>query len=252
VTRRLIVNADDYGRTAGINAGVLEAHRDGIVTSATVMVLEPAAEEGIRSALATAPRLGLGLHVVLTGGGPPASPPEALPALAPGGRFARNADAMPRRLPPEEIAREIEAQIARFESIAGRLPSHLDSHHHSALHPDVEPVFAEAARRRGLPVRASDGAARERLRAAGLRTPDAFLDRFFGAGATAENLREILETLPEGTSELMCHPGHSDEALARGSTYARERERETEILRAPELPALLRRLGVEPIPFERL
>ncbi|HEY7113247.1 MAG TPA: ChbG/HpnK family deacetylase [Thermoanaerobaculia bacterium] len=250
--KRLIVNADDYGRTEGICAGTLAAHRAGIVTSATAMVLEPAAADGIRRARAEAPALDLGLHVVLTGGGRPASPPETVRSLAPDGPFVRNADALPPRLDRDEALREIEAQIALFEKIAGRAPSHLDSHHHSALHPDVEPAFAEAARRRNLPVRASSAEARERLRRAGLRTPDAFLDGFYGAGATPENLRAILEALPDGTSELMCHPGYSDADLARGSTYAEERSRETEILRAPDLRALLARLGIELVPFSRL
>lgn len=247
--KRIVVNADDYGRTAGICDGTLAAHREGIVTSATAMVLEPAAAEGIRRARVDLPALDIGLHVVLTGGGRPALPAERVASLAPGGRFARNADALPPRLDREQVAREIEAQIALFERMAGAPPSHLDSHHHSALHPDVEPAFAEAARRRGLPVRASSAEARARLRRAGLRTPDKFLDGFFGAGATIENLRAILETLPEGTSELMCHPGFPDEALLRDSTYAADRGREVEILRAPELRALLARLGVERVPF---
>ena len=247
--KRLVVNADDYGRTAGICNGTLAAHRGGIVTSATAMVLEPAASDGIRRARAESPLLDLGLHVVLTGGGRPASPPETVASLVPGGRFARNADALPPRLDRVEVAREIEAQIALFERMAGTPPSHLDSHHHSALHPDVEPAFAEAARRRGLPVRASSVEARERLRRSGLRTPDKFLDGFFGAGATIENLRRILEALPEETSELMCHPGFPDEALLRESTYAADRGREVEILRSVELRPLLARLGVALVPF---
>jgi hypothetical protein len=252
MTRRLIVNADDFGRTAGINAGTIEAHCRGIVTSATVMVLEGAAKEGVGEALAAAPRLELGLHVALTGGGPPACLPGSLPTLAPAGRLARDADALPSRLPRDEIAREIEAQISVFERIAGRLPTHLDSHHHSARHPDVEPAFAEAARRRNLPLRASDAAARGRLRAAGLRTPDHFFDAFYGEGATLVNLRALLEKLPDGTSELMCHPGYPDEELLRGSRYAREREREVAALCDPGLPDLLRRLGVELVTFSRI
>ncbi len=244
MSRRLIVNADDFGRTPGVNAGALEAHRRGIVTSATVMVLEAAAEAAIATAKTQAPGLDLGLHVVLTGGGQPASPPGEVPSLAPGGRLPRNAGALAAGLDRGEIRREIEAQIARFERLAGRLPSHLDSHHHAALHPDVEPVFGAIARERCLPVRASSPVARERLRNAGLRTPDFFLDGFYGAGATAENLRRIFETLPDGTSELMCHPGFPDEALARSSSYTNERAQEVEALCDPGLPALLARLEV--------
>ncbi len=241
----LIVNADDFGRTSGVNAGTLEAHRRGIVTSATAMVLEPAAREGLQEALARAPSLDLGLHVVLTGGGAPASPPQSGSELAPGGRLARNAEALAARLDPEQVRREIEAQIALFEKLAGRPPSHLDSHHHSARHPDVEPVFAEVARVRGLPVRACDAAGRDRLRASGLRTPDSFLDGFFGSGATAENLLAMLDGLPDGTSELMCHPGFPDEELLRTSSYARERAGEIEVLCDPAVRTRIELLGIE-------
>jgi len=250
--KRLIVNADDFGRTRGVNAGVLEAHLSGIVTSATVMVLEPAAEEGISEALSRAPRLSLGLHFVLTGGGPPASRPGLVPSLLVGGRFPRSADDLSAVLPSEEVSRELEAQIVVFEKMAGRLPSHLDSHHHCALHPSVQPAFAQAARGRGVPVRASSAAARGELRAAGLRTPDDFLDGFYGDGVTAENLRAIVRGLPEGTSELMCHPGRADEELLAGSSYAKEREREIALLCDPELRTVLAEAGVRLIGFREL
>jgi chitin disaccharide deacetylase len=250
--KRLIVNADDFGRTEGINAGTLEAHRRGIVTSATVMILEGAAAAGIRRALFESPRLALGLHCVLTGGGAPASPPDSLPTLAPGGVFARNAEALPADIDAGEIRRELENQIELFRSIAGRLPSHLDSHHHSALHPRVEPVFASVAAELGLPVRAASPEAFVALRGRGLPTPDRFFDSFYGPGATRENLQRLVEDLSDGTSELMCHPGFADPVLRAGSTYCDEREREVEILCDPAIGALLSRDGVELVTFDAL
>jgi hypothetical protein len=250
--KRLIVNADDFGRTPGVNAGVIEAHLEGLVTSATAMVLEPAAEEGIREALARAPGLDLGLHVVLTGGGAPASPPARVPTLAPSGNFRRDAAALPERLPAAEIEGEIDAQIARFERIAGRPPSHLDSHHHAALHPDVLPVFAEAAARRRLPARAASDAARTALQALRVRTPDRFFDGFYGGGATRDGLLEILRALPDGTSELMCHPARPDAALRAGSTYAEERARELAILTDRGVLAEIRRLEIDLTGFSRV
>jgi predicted glycoside hydrolase/deacetylase ChbG (UPF0249 family) len=250
--KRLIVNADDFGRTPGTNSGTLEAHRNGIVTSVTAMVMEPAAEEGIREALATAPQLSIGLHFALTGGGLPAGPMMELLELAPGGHFPRSAEDLPHRLPTAEIRRELEAQIARFEKFAGRPPSHLDSHHHVALHSSVQRVFARVAAERGIPVRAAHDRAREDLRIAGARTPDFFLDEFYGDGVSLERLRVMIENLPEGTSELMCHPGYADEELIAGSSYAREREEELRILCDPSLPALLRERGVSLIGFHQL
>lgn len=249
---RLIVNADDYGRTNGINAGTLEAHRRGIVTSATVMILEGAAAAGIRRAREEAPDLALGLHCVLTGGGAPASSSGTLPTLAPGGVFARNAEALPEALAAGEVRRELEAQIALFESVAGRPPSHLDSHHHSALHASVQPVFAAIAAERNLPVRAASPAAQAVLRARGLKTPDRFLDSFYDAGATRENLRLLIAGLEEGTSELMCHPGYADEELRSGSSYAEARDREVAILCDPSWREILAGAGIALVSFEAL
>jgi predicted glycoside hydrolase/deacetylase ChbG (UPF0249 family) len=250
--KRLIVNADDFGRTRGINAGVLEAHLAGIVTSATAMVLEPVAEEGISEAIRRAPRLALGLHFAVTGGGFPASDPARLPTLLVDGRFARYPADLPREIPAEEVARELDAQIFLFEKMAGAPPTHLDSHHHSALHPSVQPVFAQAALRLKIPARASSAAARKELRAAGVRTPDRFVEAFYCEGATAANLRSILAGLAHETTELMCHPGHADEELFVESTYARERERELALLCDPEIPLLLAREEVERVDFRDL
>jgi len=250
--KRLIVNADDFGRTPGVTAGTLEAHLSGIVTSATVMVLENASGDGIREAIARAPQLSLGLHFMLTGGRAPASGAESVPALAPEGKLAANAAALPPSIPAAEVRRELLAQIARFEAYAGRRPSHLDSHHHCALHPSVQPVFGHVAEELELPVRAASLAAREALRGARLRVPDHFLDSFYGEGATEENLRHLLWDLPDGTSELMCHPGHADEELLSGSSYGAEREREVEILADPALFSYLKDRGIELISFAEL
>ena len=250
--KRLIVNADDFGRTRGINAGVLEAHLAGIVTSATAMVLEADAEEGISEAIGRAPRLALGLHFAVTGGGFPASDPARLPTLLADGRFPRYPADLPREIPAEEVARELDAQIFLFEKMAGAPPTHLDSHHHSALHPSVQPVFAQAALRLNIPARASSAAARKELRAAGVRTPDRFVEAFYREGATAANLRSILAGLAHETTELMCHPGHADQELLAGSTYARERERELALLCDPEIPLLLAREKVERVDFRDL
>jgi hypothetical protein len=250
--KRLIVNADDFGRTSGVNAGVLEAHLYGIVTSATVMVLEPAAEEGVAQARRRAPRLSLGLHFALTGGGRPASDPNRVPSLVVDGRFPRASEGLRREIPAAEIARELEAQMSLFEKMAGSPPSHMDSHHHAALHPPVQAVFAETALSRGLPVRAASVAAREELRAAGLRTPDLFLDGFYGEGANVENLRALIRALPHGAAELMCHPAHVDEPLLTGSSYAKERERELALLCDPDVRMLLEQEDVELIAFPDL
>lgn len=250
--RRLIVNADDFGRSAGVNAGTLQAHARGIVTSATVLVLENAAARGIREAAEQAPRLSLGLHFALTGGGRPAAPARDLPVLAPGGRFRRRREELPHRIPDAEIRLELEAQIGIFQVLARKPPSHLDSHHHAALHPSVAPVFAAVAAERFLPARAPTDECRRTLRAAGVRTPDAFLDGFYAQAVSLETLENLLNGLPEGTSELMCHPGFADAELASSSTYVEEREREVEVLCDPKIRGLVRENGIALVGFEAL
>ncbi len=250
--KRLIVNADDFGRSAGVNAGVLEAHARGMVTSATVMVLEKAAARGIREAAERASGMSLGLHFVLTGGGRTAAAARDVSNLAPGGAFRRTREELPNRLPAEEVLLELEAQIGIFEVLARKPPSHLDSHHHVALHPSVAPVFAAVAKKRSLPVRASSEDARRALRAAGVRTPDRFVDSFYAQGATFEEMERILAGLPDGTTELMCHPGRADAELRQGSTYVDEREWEIDVLCDPNIRALARKQKIELVGFDRL
>jgi chitin disaccharide deacetylase len=250
--RRLIVNADDFGRTPGINQGTIEAHLKGIVSSATVMVLEKSARDGIRQAQEQAPRLSLGLHFVMTGGGSPASAAISVPTLAPGGKFPRNAEAFAREIPEGEIRRELLAQIALFELAAGRPPTHLDSHHHAALHPSVQQVFAAVASGRGMPMRAASAKARDELRAAGLKVPDFFLSAFYGDGVTFDKLAALVFNVPHGTTELMCHPGHADAALVETSSYAREREKELAILCDPGIREVVVKTGIQLVAFGEL
>ena len=250
--KSLIVNADDFGRTPGVNAGVIEAHGRGIVTSATVMVLEKADARGIREASERARRLSLGLHFCVTGGGPPAAPARALPTLAPGGAFRRRPEDLPPEIPETEVRAELEAQIAVFQMLARKHPSHLDSHHHAARHPSIAPVFAAVAAARNLPARSADEASRRALREAGVRTPDRFEDGFHGEGVRVERLARILEELPDGVTELMCHPAVVDDALREGSSYADVREAEREILCDPAIRQLVRSRRIRLVGFEAL
>ena len=244
------MNADDLGRTHGINTGVFEAHRLGIVTSSTAMVNY----ESVREAAAMSrenPRLGIGLHIALTGGRT-ALPPASVPSLV----DARGAQpAKPEGLGhprPEEIAAEVEAQFAKFIEVFGRKPTHLDSHHHSHRRPDVFEAVRALALREGLPVRNAGGSMGDALKATGLRTNDAFEERFFDEGVTLSNLVHIIEQLPEGATELMCHPAHPDAELAASSSYAAVRVLELAALCDPSVKSALARANVRLIAFSDL
>jgi predicted glycoside hydrolase/deacetylase ChbG (UPF0249 family) len=217
VPKYLIVNADDFGLTSGVNRGIMEAHRDGIVTSASLMVEAGASEEAADLAT-SAPRLSVGLHFVLDGKGR---------------RFLRD---------PEAAAREIRRQFDRFQAVLGRLPTHLDTHHHVHREPRLLRPLLAVADEYGLPLREHS-----RIR----YVPD-FYGRWDDAPhpeqVSVEGLVRILENeVVEGVSELGCHPGYFDDDLR--STYGSERELELATLKSPQLPSLLGGQGIELVNF---
>ncbi len=246
----LIVNADDLGRTPGINSGIFEAHARGLVTSATLMVGFPAAAEAAAELLRY-PKLGVGLHVALTGG-TPILPPEDVPSLV-----DREGRQPPRPeglgdLDPGELRAEIEAQLDRFRQLVGRPPTHFDSHHHSHRLPIVCDALIEIARREGLPVRRASAEIGERLLRGSVRTTDVFVEEFFGSKARPEVFSRIVRSVAAGVTELMCHPGHVDEELRQGSSYAVDRAAELEVLTDPELVRLIRDEGIGLIHYGEL
>jgi predicted glycoside hydrolase/deacetylase ChbG (UPF0249 family) len=240
--RIVIVNADDLGRTTGINSGIFEAHQGGLVTSATLMVAYEAAEDAAAQ-LAENPDLGVGLHVALTGG-PPVLPAERLPSLTDAdGRLP----AKPEHLgqpDPGEVMAEANAQFDRFLELTGRPPTHLDSHHHSHRIPVVYDAVVALAREHGLPVRKASPEVAARLRGAGLVTTDYFVESFFGEDARLEVLLEILGKLEPGTTEIMCHPAHVGDELRASSSYADARERELAVLTHPDAVSAVHDLGL--------
>jgi predicted glycoside hydrolase/deacetylase ChbG (UPF0249 family) len=219
--RRLIVNADDFGMTPGVSAGILLAARHGIVTSTTILMTADIDRGQLSAALDSG--LGLGIHLNLTLG----KPLTRARSLVDGdGRFVRDPRRAAARADVKDVESEIEAQVERFIALARRPPTHLDTHHHVGLFPPVDDVLLRAARRLGVAVRSQTELVRARARAARLKTPD----HFFGESGPAAywspaRLRQVLKEVPGGVSEFMTHPGHFDEGLA-GSRYGRQRETE--------------------------
>ncbi len=238
--RALIVNADDFGLTRGVSAGILAAHRHGIVTSTTVLVTA----DVDRSQLAQArdAGLGLGLHLNLTLGKPVT---RARSLVDGSGAFVRDPRRAAAGADAREVRAEAEAQIERFEKLVGRPPTHIDTHHHVGLYAPVRDVVLDVARALRVPVRTQDGAARTRARSAGLRTTDHFFgesgpDAYWSAARTLAHLR----ALPPGVSEFMCHPGRFDDDLGY-SRYGRQREVEMTGLGTPAARAAATALGIE-------
>jgi predicted glycoside hydrolase/deacetylase ChbG (UPF0249 family) len=240
MTRRLIVNADDFGVAPGVSAGILAAHRHGIVSSTTLLAtaaIEPASVGRLRDS-----GLGVGLHVNLTLGRPLSG---ARSLVGESGHFVRDPRQAAARAEARDVEREVAAQIEKFESLMRRPPTHLDTHHHVGLLAPVDDVVLAAARRLGVPVRSQNREARARARTAGLRTPDHFFgesgpDPYWSLARTLAHLRR----LPPGVSEFMSHPGWLDDTLAY-SRYGRQRETEMVGLGTPAARAAVASLGIQ-------
>jgi predicted glycoside hydrolase/deacetylase ChbG (UPF0249 family) len=247
--KRLIVNADDLGRSAGMNRGVLEAHRRGIVTSASLSVNFPAAAE-VPTLAQDAVGLGLGLHLTFTGG-PPVLPPEKIETLVDfQGRLPHAPDGLDDAR-PEEIVAEARAQLRRFRELMGRPPTHLDTRQHAHRHPAVLEVVVMLAWETGLPVRNASPEVHERLRREGIRCTDQVTIEFHGDGANLESLVTLLGGLPLGTTELMCRPALGDEqAAAEGA--APPRGGAVDALTHREARQILQAAGVRLIHFGEL
>jgi predicted glycoside hydrolase/deacetylase ChbG (UPF0249 family) len=220
--RVLVVNADDFGRSTGINEGVALAHEKGIVTSASLMVRWPAAEDA--AAYSRRASLGVGLHVDLG------------EWVYRNGHWEARYEVLPRRR-PAAVASEVQDQLDRFEQLIGSPPTHLDSHQHVHRDEHVKEVLLRVGEHLNVPVR--------------LFTPPITYSGAFhgqdGRGTpvpeaiTVDALVRVIERLKPGVTELGCHPALDCD---HESTYAVERQRELETLCHPRVRAAAERCGV--------
>jgi predicted glycoside hydrolase/deacetylase ChbG (UPF0249 family) len=266
--RRLIINADDFGLTEGVNRAVLELNAAEVLPSTTLMATGRAFRDAVHSAFVQT-SLGVGCHVVLVNGRPELHPAE-LPTLAPEGRLRSSlttfmVDLFGGRIASREIEREAIAQIRQLQS-AGITVTHLDTHKHTHMFPRVLGPLIRAARACNVPairnpfepdwsLRLTEKAPRTRrlqvrtlrlfreqflrsVRAARLRTTDGALGVLATGTFDAAYVLRLLRNMPPGTWELVCHPGYVDGALRRAGTRlvtARETER-VALLHALENP----------------
>src|SRR5436309_5780269 len=217
----LIVNADDFGASRGINRGILEAHARGILTSTSLLVNTAWSREAAESSRAT-PELSVGLHADLRN--------ELKETAAdPGGR----------------LRDELEKQFSRFEELMGRPPTHLDSHHN--LHRDTKalPAFLDLAIKHGLPLRE--------------HSPVRYFSKFYGqwGGKThfeqisVESLTRMIETeIEDGITELSCHPGYVEASYPTG--YGVEREAEVRTLCDPVVREALAAQSIQLVSYHDL
>ena len=279
--RRLIVNADDFGLTDGVNRGIVESHEKGIVTSTTLMACAERFREAA-SLAAQSPRLSVGCHVLLVDG-TPVSPPEQVASLVPvNGRFRDSLAtfagmAVGGRLDEDQIEVEITAQVQKLQS-AGIQVSHLDSHKHTHMFPAVLKGMLRAAKNCGVHairnpfeplVFAKVGtwkrqfqltmmqrfrsSFRRALDEAGVKSPDGCIGVAATGGLSAEIFLQLLQQLPEGTWEFVSHPGWNDAELDKVKTRLREsREKELAMLTAESIKEAIRREEVRLISYREL
>jgi hopanoid biosynthesis associated protein HpnK len=267
----LIVTADDFGAAPEVNDAVERAHRDGILSAASLMVAGPAAADAVARAKAT-PSLRVGLHLVLVEGRP-VLPADQVPDLIDAsGHFRTDmarAGAAMFFMPSvrAQLKAEIEAQFAAFAA-TGLALDHVNAHKHFHLHPTIAAFMVESARKYGargarVPLEPQDvlarieprkasgvvaltapfaRALRSRFRRAGIAAPDQVFGLAWSGAMTAPRLRGLLEYLPDGLTEIYTHPATGPyPGSASGYRYAEELAALTD----PELPAILARRGIQ-------
>ncbi len=283
MTKRLILNADDFGLTKGVDDGIVRAHREGILTSATLMANGEAFDHAVALALVN-PRLGVGCHLVLVGG-KCVAPADQIRSLADAsGRLPDTLAEFITRVSTYTIRRahieiELRAQIEKIKR-AGISPTHLDTHKHTHTHPRVLEALGGVAREFGItrirkPIEklrdtwSRLAPSRQRLAASAARTtgrkfvalckkyglhyPDNFLGLASTGSLSPAALRGLIDTLPEGQTEIMLHPGICDADLAKtGSRLQQERELEMQALVDPAVKNAVAARGVQLITYGEL
>jgi predicted glycoside hydrolase/deacetylase ChbG (UPF0249 family) len=221
--RYLIVNADDFGQSLGVNHGIIEAHEHGIVTSASLMVRWPAAVQAAAYGR-DHPEFSLGLHVDL-----------AEWTCRDGSWSPRYQVVSPDD--PAAIAREANAQLEKFRELMGQNPTHVDSHQHIHREEPAHSVIASIAGALGVPLRHFSPRVQ-------------YCGSFYGQtpkgipcpeALSVESLIQILRALPPGITELACHPGLDDDL---DSMYTSERPKEVQTLGDPRIKEALAREGI--------
>jgi predicted glycoside hydrolase/deacetylase ChbG (UPF0249 family) len=286
--RYLIVNADDLAWADGVNQGIAEARQNGIVSSTSLLANGAAFDSAVKFALAT-PALGVGVHLNLSDG-PPVASPESVPSiLNEQGQFAGGPESFllriaRRNLRLKEVELEWESQILKVVH-AGIHPTHLDGHKHVHMLPGLFEIALRLAKRHGigavrisheastlrvalssgekqnLPIVMKQGVqarvlkllardARAMAETAGIATTDYFCGIAQTGELNLDGMKRLLQSLPEGTTEMMCHPGFMDAELEKSATRLQDsRTLEVEILTSPEIRNLIASQGIRLIDY---
>jgi predicted glycoside hydrolase/deacetylase ChbG (UPF0249 family) len=229
--RQLIVNADDFGLSRGVNRGIIEAAERGVVTSASLMVRQPAAGEAGEYARGDG-RVSIGIHLDL--GEWKLKEGQWVPLYS----VVAIDDAA-------ALEAEVSRQLSDFERLVGRKPTHIDSHQHVHREEPVRSIACQAAQKLGVPLRDVSPI----VQYCGDFYGQDAEGKFLPEALTVENFIEVVRSLPEGTTELGCHPGYDDGLV---TAYRRERMLEIKVLCDPELRDALCQMEVRLCSFADL
>jgi predicted glycoside hydrolase/deacetylase ChbG (UPF0249 family) len=275
----LIINADDFGLTDGVTNGIIDAFKTGVVSSTSVLINELIYEK-ISVNKEDFANLGIGLHLNLTQGRSILPAVDVSSLMSFDGYFLKPELllAKPEKIHPAQVEKEWRAQIAAFRTIFG-VPDHLDSHHHIHLYPSLFNIFCQLAVELQLPVRfpkqvenipainilpfsfvegvellnSQWNEEQNLLDMIKLSYPDHFMDNFFYLYKDQpDTIQQIISAFPEGTSELMCHPGYISDRLTQVSSFTKRREEELVVLKRKSTRTLLNNAGIELIRFSDL
>lgn len=277
--KKLLVNADDFGRHELINLAVVQAVQKGGLASASLMAGEPCFDRAVEMARKQ-PQLGVGVHLTLVDGSP-VLPPSEIPTLLGGqGHFLPDHGAFIKRflgggIALSDVKRELAAQIDRV-LVAGLRPTHVDSHQHLHMLPGIFPLVLELAAERGIKrVRISRGIYRNPLRPwpglgdlagkfglealafwdkrlaekQGFACPDNFVGQVAGGAVTKEFMLRLAREMPEGTVEVMLHPGLDNEVLGKASGWQHDYAGEYEAVCAEEVLEAFSGRGIRVVNF---
>ena len=267
MAKQVFFTADDFGFTKGVTDGILHCHDKGLVTNTSLMVNMPDASRAVELAK-TRPNLSIGLHVNLTQG-KPLTKPELVPSLVgKDGNFKQLSLSYPRKADPKDLRLEVCAQIEKFKSL-GFKKFHIDGHHYVTFIPSVLNILLDVSKKYGiesmrmidskmiqrgvkskiigfsllcLGSKAIFGLARHVIRwrklvkAAGIKISDALFSwELYGDADPVSSLYKTFARLPDGVTEIFCHPGFVDEELRAISTYTDIRDKELKAFTNPDI-----------------
>ena len=211
--KKIIINADDFGLTIGVNEGIIEAFKNGVLTSTTLMVNQPYAKEAVELSKKN-PKLGVGMHMTFDKG----KALTGVSTLTDENGNLKNSKTLLEQGIEEDFYKEILAQYKEFKKLMGKEPTHVDSHHHIHMNnPEAFKAMTTFCTENKLKHRGNDN----------------LIGRFYGADVGEDMLIQLIEDKSKENNniiEVMTHPGRNDKFLEATSSYASLRDEETRIL----------------------